>query len=170
MKKLIILLSLVITLLFTGCATSNVNQVKANLDTFKFEKVDNSDTIYKASLVKKGKQRYIAFLVKDTMDKIKNEVKQKGYNHFQIVSPKSISNFDGFPITNTRDLMSFLSPQLFMPSHKLNFLESKKTLMDNQNSQTAVNVPFTVFQDTRFDLVIRLVKEPAFDDIVWNVN
>lgn len=170
MKKLLIFMPFVITLIFTGCATSNVNQVKNNADTFKFEKVDNSDTIYKASYVKKGKHKYVAFLVKNTMDKIKQEVKQKGYNYFQIVSPKSISNFDGFPITNTRDLMSFLSPQLSMPTHELNFLESRKTLMDNQNSQSAVNVPFTIFQDTRFDLVIRLVKEPSFDEIVWNVN
>ena len=104
------------------------------------------------------------------MDKISKEVKKRGYEYFQIVSPKQISNLDGFPINNKEDLASFLNPQISMATHELNFIETNKTLMDNQNSQNVVNLPFTFFGTTELELVIRMVKEPEYNEIVWNVN
>lgn len=169
MKNLLILTSLVITIFLSGC-TSVKNAPDKIRNTFTFTPIDNSDTLYKANRTIEGKLRAVYPMVYQTMEAIKVEAKKRGYDYFQIVSPKSISNFDGFPINNTMDLMTYLNPNKSMPRHKLNFLESKKTLMDNENSQTAVNVPFTIFEDTTFDLVIRLVKEPMEDEIVWNVE
>lgn len=168
MKKILISSSIIATLFFTGCASSLNNQTGS--ESFKFEKVGESETIYNAIYLKKGKQENIYFLVSDTIKDIKKQTRKKGYRYFQIVSPKVISNFDGFPITNEKDLGYFLNPQMSMPYDKLNFLETKKTLMDNQNSQSAVNKPFTIFQDTKFELIVRLVKEPMENEIVWDAN
>lgn len=170
MKRILISTSILASLIFIGCATSQSNQVSKPKTSFNFKKVANSETIYKASYTERGKVHNVYFLVKATIQNIKKEAKVRGYNYFQIVSPKAISNFDGFPIVNEKALASFLNPQMTVPLEKINFLETRKTLMDNQNSQSAVNVPLTVFQDTKFDLVVRLVKEPSFEDIVWNVN
>ncbi|RXJ98949.1 hypothetical protein CRV02_12930 [Arcobacter sp. CECT 8989] len=170
MKKILISTSILASLIFTGCATSQSNNTAKSKKSFNFKKVANSETIYKASYTEQGKVHNVYFLVKATMQNIKKEARKKGYNYFQIVSPKAISNFDGFPLTDEKALASFLNPQMSMPTKGLNFLETRKTLMDNQNSQNTVNVPLTIFQDTKFDLVVRLVKEPKFDDIVWNVN
>lgn len=170
MKKILISTSILATIFFSGCATSQSNQTTKSKTSFNFKKVNDSETIYKASYTEQGKVHNVYFLVKATIQNIKREARKKGYNYFQIVSPKSISNWDGFPLTNEKALASFLNPQMSMPTKGLNFLETRKTLMDNQNSQNAVNVPLTVFQDTKFDLVVRLVKEPNFEDIVWNVN
>lgn len=169
MKKLLILTSLTIMLFLSGCTSPNnaSNQIR---NTFTFTKIDNSDTLYKANRIIEGKLGAVYPIVKQTMESIKEEVKKRGYNYFQIVSPKSISNFDGFPINNTVDLMAFLNPQISMPRNKLGFLESKRTLIDNQKSQTAVDVPLTVWGDTTFKLIVRLVKEPMEDEIVWNVE
>ena len=57
-----------------------------------------------------------------------------------------------------------------MATHELNFIETNKTLMDNQNSQNVVNLPFTFFGTTELELVIRMVKEPEYNEIVWHVN
>ena len=168
MKKILILSSIIATLFFSGCASSTNGQVEPG--SFKFEKVGDSETIYNATYSEKGKKENIYFLVGKTIKDIKKEALKRGYNYFQIVSPKVISNFDGFPITNEKDLGYFLNPQMSMPYDKLNLLETRKTLMDNQNSQSAVNVPLTIFQDTEFKLVVRLVKEPMEDEIVWNAN
>ena len=76
----------------------------------------------------------------------------------------------GAVLNNKADLATFLNPQFSMPTHNLNLLETRKTLMDNQNSQNVVDTPFTIFGTTEFELVIRMIKEPNYDEIVWNVN
>ena len=85
-------------------------------------------------------------------------------------TPKQISNLEGFPINNKNDLSSFLNPQVSMPTHEMNILETGKTLIDSQESQSVVDVPFLIFGTTELELIIRMVKEPNYDEIVWNVN
>lgn len=169
MKKILILTSIVVTLIFSGCAQIIPNKPTPKT-TFKFVKVHNSETLYKATYTKGEKISFVYFFISGAIKNIITEVKKRGYNYFQIVSPKSISNLDGFPITNGKDLASFLNPQMTMPSEGLNFLETRKTLMDNNNSQSVVDIPLTIFQDTKLELVVRLVKEPLEDEIVWDVN
>jgi hypothetical protein len=133
--------------------------------------IENSETLIKVTHKSSGGYKYnIHRVIVPAMDKISKEVKKRGYEYFQIVSPKQISNLDGFPINNKEDLASFLNPQISMATHELNFLETNKTLMDNQNSQNVVNLPFTYFGTTKLELVIRMVKEPEYNEIVWNVN
>lgn len=38
-----------------------------------------------------------------------------------------------------------------MPTHTLNLLETRKTLMDNQNSQDVVDIPFLIFGTTELE-------------------
>ena len=57
-----------------------------------------------------------------------------------------------------------------MPKHTLNLLETRRTLIDSQESQDVVDVPFLIFGTTELELIIRMIKEPNYDEIVWNVN
>ncbi|WP_151952018.1 hypothetical protein [Aliarcobacter butzleri] len=183
MKKILFISSILTTFIFTGCGTVNPNLPTQAVDVKKsdvnipydgetvFENVENSETLIKVTHKSSGGYKYnIHRVIVPAMDKISKEVKKRGYEYFQIVSPKQISNLDGFPINNKEDLASFLNPQISMATHELNFLETNKTLMDNQNSQNVVNLPFTYFGTTELELVIRMVKEPEYNEIVWNVN
>lgn len=183
MKKILLSSSILAAFLFTGCGSVNPNLPGQQVDVKKydinvpyngvttFEKVSNSETLLKISHKLKGKYANNVYkVVIPTMNKINEEVKKRGYEYFQIVSPKQISNIEGFPINNKADLATFLNPQFSMPSHTLNLLETGKTLMDNQNSQDVVDSPFLIFGTTELDLIIRMVKEPNYDEIVWNVS
>jgi hypothetical protein len=48
--------------------------------------------------------------------------------------------------------------------------ESRATLMDNQGDQNVVKLPFTIFGDTEFNFIVRMVKEPMVHEIVWDVE
>jgi len=61
------------------------------------------------------------------------------------VSERIVSNFDAFPITNSKYLTSFINLQMLMPSEELSFLGIRKTLMDNNNSQSVVYIPLNIF-------------------------
>ena len=168
----ILLISTITILLFTGCGLKNPQELKREPSVFTFEKVGDSNTIFKATFIKKGKHNSTMnyFIVKDVIKNIKSESKRRNYEYFQIVYPKSISNFDGFPINKEKDLAAFIAPAMSNNTSKTAFLESKKTLMDNQNSQNIVQEPLTIFQNTKVEIIVRLVKEPMEDEIVWNVN
>jgi len=182
MKKILLSSSILATLIFTGCGSNNPNlpAQKADVKHFdisvpyagvtKFENIDNSDTLIKVSHELKGKHKATYKVVVPAINKLNEEVKKRGYDYYQIVSPKQISNLEGFPINNKHDLAAFLNPSFTMPKHKMNFLETGKTLMDNQESQDVVDIPFLVFGTTEFNIIVRLVKEPSYDEIVWNVN
>lgn len=182
MKKILIGSSIALSLILTGCGSTNPNLPSQEADVKKFDinvpysgetifdNVENSETLIKVSHKLKGKHTSVYKIVVPAINKLNEEVKKRGYEYYQIVSPKQISNLEGFPINNKADLAGFLNPAYTMPRHTLNFLETKKTLMDNQNSQNVVDVPFLIFGTTEFNFVVRLVKEPSYDDIVWNVN
>lgn len=183
MKKILLSSSILATLFFTGCGSVNPDLPTQNVDVKVyninlpydgetiFSNVEDSETIIKVSHKLKGKHSDNVYkVIVPAMNKINEEVKKRGYEYFQIVSPKQISNLEGFPINNKADLATFLNPQFSMPTHNLNLLETRKTLMDNQNSQNVVDTPFTIFGTTEFELVIRMIKEPNYDEIVWNVN
>ena len=183
MKKILLSSSILATFIFTGCGSVSPNLPTQQMDVKKyhinvpyngvttFENVSNSETLVKVSHKLKGKHAHNVYkVVIPAMNKVNEEVKKRGYKFFQIVSPKQISNLEGFPINNKADLATFLNPQFSMPRHTLNFLETGKTLMDNQNSQNVVDVPFLIFGTTELDLIIRMIKEPNYDEIVWNVN
>lgn len=183
MKKILLSSSILATLFFTGCGSVNPDLPTQSVDVKNyninvpyegkttFENVQDSETILKVSHELKGKHGDNLYkVVVPAINKINEEVKKRGYEYFQIVSPKQISNLEGFPINNKADLATFLNPQFSMPTHTLNLLETRKTLMDNQNSQNVVDVPFLIFGTTEFELVIRMLKEPNYDEIVWNVN
>ena len=182
MKKIFISTSILAILFFTGCGSTNSN-VEAPLTNVKqqnylspkdgettFENIKDSDTLIKVSNKLKGKNDAAYLSIVPTINRINDEVKKRGYEYYQIVSPKQISNLEGFPINNKNDLSAFLNPQMSMPNHTLNLFETRKTLMDNQNSQNVVDVPFLIFGTTELELVIRMIKEPNYDEIVWNVN
>lgn len=172
MRKLILILTTVVaTLILTGCASKYTNQTIAEEDkSFTFESIKGSETLFNASFTQDGKQINPYFVASNTMREIEQQAKKRGYKYFQIVAPKKISNLNGFPITNAKDLASYINPQLTMPTEELGFFEGAKTLMDNNESQNIVDVPFTIFQDTTFDLTIRLIKEPTIEEIVWIVK
>jgi len=175
--------SVLVALILTGCGSVNPNLPTNKVEVKEyninipysgnttFENIPNSETLLKVSHKLDGKHKNnLHKVIVPTINKINEEVKNRGYEYFQIVSPKQISNIEGFPINNKADLTAFLNPQYSMPGHTLNFLEGGKTLMDNQNSQDVINVPFTIFGTTEFELIIRMIKEPSYDEIVWNVK
>ena len=182
MNKLLLSASILITLIFTGCGstspnlpTNKVNVENINLDIpyegkTVFENVKDSDTLIKVSHKLEGKHKNYYKLIVPAINKVNEEVKKRGYEYFQIVSPKQISNLEGFPINNKADLVSFINPQFTMPTHELSLLETRKTLMNNQEDQDVVDVPFLIFGTTEFNFIVRMIKEPSYDEIVWNVN
>lgn len=182
MTKIISITSILATFIFTGCSSTNTN-LEIPVTNVKqqeypspkdgettFENIKDSDTLIKVSNKLKGKHEAAYLTIIPTVNKINEEVKKRGYEYFQIVSPKQISNLEGFPINNKHDLSSFLNPQVSMPTHEMNILETRKTLIDSQESQSVVDVPFLIFGTTELELIIRMVKEPNYDEIVWNVN
>jgi hypothetical protein len=183
MKKILLSSSILATFIFTGCGSVNPNLPSQQVDVKKYDinlpytgetiskNVQDSETLIKVSHKLKGKHKDNLYkVIVPAIDKINEEVKKRGYEYFQIVSPKQISNLEGFSINNKADLATFLNPQFSMPRHTLNLLETKRTLMDNQESQNVVDVPFLIFGTTELELVIRMIKEPSYDEIVWNVN
>lgn len=183
MKKILLSSSILAAFLFTGCGSVNPDLPMQSVDVKVydiavpssgetiFENVPDSETLVKVSHKLKGKHNDSLFkVVAPAMKNINEEVKKRGYEYFQIVFPKQISNLEGFPINNKADLTTFLNPQYSMPRHTLNILETSRTLMDNQESQNVVDVPFLIFGTTEFELIIRMIKEPNYDEIVWNVN
>lgn len=181
-KTLISLLVLGL-LLVSGCSSKSVQTetykkayVKKKEVTIKysgetrFESVKGSDTIIKVFHKLKGKKRWTAELIISALNKTNEEVKKRSYRYYQIVFPKSISNLDGFPINNKEDLASFINPATSMPKHTLGTFESGATLMDNQDDQNVVKLPFTIFGDTEFNFIVRMIKEPMIHEIVWDVE
>ena len=182
MKKILLSTSILATLIFTGCGSTNSN-VDVPLTDVKqqnypspkdgettFENIKDSDTLIKVSNKLKGKHQAAYLSIVPTINNINVEVKKRGYEYYQIVSPKQISNLEGFPINNKDDLSAFLNPQVSMPTHTLNLLETRKTLIDSQESQDVVDVPFLIFGTTELELIVRMIKESNYDEIVWNVN
>jgi hypothetical protein len=148
MTKIISITSIIATILFTGCSSTNTNleipvtNVKQqeypspkNGET-TFENIKESDTLIKVSYKLKGKHEAAYLTIIPTIDKVNQEVKKRGYEYFQIVSPKQISNLEGFPINNKNDLSSFLNPQVSMPTHEMNILETGKTLVRGSGSKS----------------------------------
>ena len=174
---------LIIMVLFSGCSSTatNVNTAStlpvkrldlkiAHTGEFEMKQVEGSESLYQVSYKKKGKEQFVSRLIVPAMHQTMQEVDKLGYQYFQVVAPTQISNLLGFPLTRTSDLVNFLSPSTAMPRHTLNMFETRKTLMDNQNGQDVVDVPFLVFGTTEFNFMIRLVKEPKVDEIVWKVK
>lgn len=182
MKQFLYFITAILSIyLFSGCSSSkNVPFPKVNVNEpviqipndgeTKFENIQDSSTLMKVSHKLKGKHQAASMLVIPAMQRTMAEVKKKGYKYFQIVSPMQISNLQGFPINNMHDLGNFLNPQTSMPTHELNLLETRRTLMDNQESQNVVDVPFLIFGTTEFNFLIRLIENPSYDEIVWTVE
>jgi len=168
--------------MFTGCGSVDPSMPQSSVHVKKkaltiktkgqtiFSSVAGSETLFKASHKLKGKHRAVAKIVVPTINDINKEVLRRGYRYYQIVSPTQINNLEGFPINNKNDLAAFLNPQTSMPRHELSMLETGATLMDNQKSQSVVSVPFLIFGTTEFNLVVRLVKEPRVEEIVWDAK
>lgn len=169
-------------LLFSGCVSPNPSEpyVKADVKTrtlnlkdtgkTQFEDVNGSETLIKVSHTFKGKNKKGAEIIIPAINNTNEEVKKRGYRYYQIVFPKQISNLEGFPINKKEDLANFINPATSVPRHTMGVLESGATLMDNQDNQNVVDVPFTIFGDTMFNFIIRLVKEPEVIDIVWDAE
>lgn len=182
-KKSLISLSALGLLLLSGCSGKSVSPekyekayVKQKEVTIKysgetrFESVKGSNTLIKVFHKLKGKRRWTAELIISALDKTNEEIKKRGYRYYQIVSPKPISNLEGFPINNKEDLASFINPATSLPHHKMGMFESRATLMDNQDDQNVVKLPFTIFGDTEFNFIVRMIKEPSVSEIVWDVE
>ena len=182
-NKNLISLSVLALFLVVGCAGKSAKadvwekayvknkevHVKYSGET-RFESVKDSKTIIKVFHKLKGKKRWTAELIISALDKTNEEIKKRGYRYYQIVFPKPISNLDGFPINNKEDLASFINPVTSVPRHTMGTFESRATLMDNQNDQNVVKLPFTIFGDTKFNFIVRMVKEPMAQEIVWDVE
>jgi len=169
MRNILLLTSILFLILFSGCASSN-NFMTGNDVKFNIKKIENSDSLYKINYSKSGKYIHLYPLVTSTMYKTKIAVKKLGYKYFQIVAPAQISNLAGFPINSPKNLAAFINPQVSMPTEELNIFETKKTLLLNQNEQNIVSVPLTIFQETKFEFVIRVMNETNVEDIVWDTN
>lgn len=89
--------------------------------------------------------------------------KLKGYRYFQIVSPDSLSNVKGFPINNLADIVSYVSPRASNVYGLYTQLENSKI------THSSIDVP-TFSGDPKFKIQIRLVKNPKYYEIVWDVN
>jgi hypothetical protein len=182
-KKTLISLSILGLLLASGCSGKSAKpdiykkayvkkkevSVKYSGET-RFESVKGSDTIIKIFHKLKGKKRWTAELIISALDKTNEEIKKRGYRYYQIVFHKPISNLDGFPINNKEDLASFINPATSVPRHTMGMFESRASLMDNQSDQNVVKLPFTIFGDTEFNFIVRMVKEPMVHEIVWDVE
>jgi len=169
MKNILLLVTIVFAILFSGCASS-YNFMTGKDVKYNIKKIDGSDSLYEVSYSKAGKYVNLYPLVLSTMYKTKAAVKKLGYKYFQIVAPVQISNLNGFPINKAKDLALFINPQVSMPTDELNFFETKRTLLLNQNEQNIVDVPLTIFQETKFEFIIRVMNEASVDDIVWDTE
>lgn len=183
MKKITLSGLVLTTLIITGCSSSNPKPPTQKVDVkthehqqrvlyrgeTKFENIQDNDALIKVLHTQKSKN--VVAVMLPAIDDISKEVKRRGYQYFQIVSPKQISNLEGFPINNKADLAAFLFPASSIPlkEYQVGFFTSRQTLMDNQESQNIVKKPF-LFGDTELELIVRMVKEPRYNEIVWSVD
>ena len=125
-----------------------------------------SDTVIKISHVVGGKEAAPGEIVYNMMDDLIDKTKSMNYRYFQIIYPVYISNLNGFPIDNRDSLNAYLSPQGSMKGYQ------GKTALAQQTKQDVVSVPFTIFQDSTSEIVIRLVSEEevTYDLVVWDVQ
>jgi len=179
--KFISLIALV-TLSFTGCSSKSTLVAgqpieefsdyyslpsKSGISTFtnvKGEPLTDTDTIIKISHVVEGKEAAPGEIVYNMIDDVIVEAEKRNYRYFQIIYPLNISNLNGFLIVDKISLNAYLSPQGSMVGYH------GKTSLKQQTSQTVVDIPLTIFQDSTSEIIFRLVKdeEVTFDLIVWD--
>lgn len=162
-------------ILLTGCSQKlsnkisnyNIGKVK-EFDTQKVSITDlNTDgTIFKAKLIIDGKVSKFneAPLIYPVLQKAVAHAKEKGYRYFQIIGPNSLSNANGFPLNTVTDLGSYLLP------HTNNLMGGFNGLANSIDPHPSINIPLTVFGESSFEVDVMLIKNPKYDDIVWDTT
>jgi hypothetical protein len=97
------------------------------------------------------------------MQKLVQEMDERGYKYFQIVSPSHISNYLGFPINNIADLSTYLIPELNNPYDSNIFFRYDMDLIYGQSLSNLLIGGTT-------KLVVKGINNPGEDDIVWDVK
>ena len=171
----IFLFSTIMILFFAGCSQKISDKVQnyslyeiPKTDTTKstVENLNDNGTIFKVTTSANGKveKKGAMLLVITTMQKTVEETKRKGYRYFQVISPTTISNASGFPINTVADLTTFLVPQ------SDNVPEGYNGMINAIETHSAIDLPLTIFGTSKFEVVVRIVEEPKYYDIVWDTN
>lgn len=173
MKLLIYLLLTV--LFFTGCSQNLPSSVPnysiyktptVNITNTNVENLNEQGDIFKVTNVVDGKvnKKGAMLMVIGALQKAVVETEQRGYRYFQIISPSSLSNTSGFPINTIADLTAYLIPQAN------NVPKGYNGLINAIETHSALGIPLTVFGESKFEIVVRTIKEPNYFDIVWDTN
>lgn len=171
----IFIFSAIIVLFFAACSQKISDKVQnyslyeiPKTDTTKstVENLNDNGTIFKVSTSANGKveKKGAMLLIITTMQKTVEETKRKGYRYFQVISPTTISNASGFPINTVADLTTFLVPQ------SDNLPEAHNGMINAIETHSAIDLPLTIFGTSKFEVVVRIVEEPKYYDIVWDTN
>lgn len=167
-------LSAVITILFTGCSQKlgdkapnyTVKQLP-EVDTagIVVDNVTDDGTTYKVTKTVEGMIQEPAFAyVTPVMKKAIEHAKSKGYRYIQIIEPASLSNEKGFPINNAADLASYIAP------YANNVKGGPLGLENSINKHSSLDGALTIFGKSTFQVVVKEVKNPKYNDIVWDME
>ena len=169
----IFILSTLIAIIFTGCSQKSGNTVpnytikqlpETSTTGIVIENVTEDGTTYKVNKTVEGMIQDPAFAyVTPVMIKAIEHAKLKGYRYIQIIAPDSLSNEKGFPINNTADLASYIAPYA---NNTGGFLGLENSI----NKHSSLDGALTIFGQSTFQVVIKEVKNPKYDDIVWNTQ
>ena len=172
----IVLPSLLIIIVFvlSGCSQKLAQSVP-NYSIYKIppintkhatvENLNGEGTIFKVSTKIKGKtKRLIELMIISTMRKAVEETKSRGYIYFQIISPSSISNANGFPINTIADLTTYLVPQTD------NVPNGYNGMVNAIQTHSALDISMTVFGTSEFAVIVKIRKDPKYYDIVWDTK
>lgn len=168
----LVLTSIFVVGLFSGCSQKitgvpNYSVWKiasTNTEGVTVEDKTSDGTTYKVQKIIAGKEMNpTPTLVLPVIAKAITHAKSKGFRYIQIIAPESISNANGFPLTNMSDLVSYIRPHSNNPGGFLG-------LENSVNVHSSLNIPLTIFQKSSFELLIREVKDPKYTDIVWDTE
>lgn len=171
----LLLLTPLLLIFFTGCSQKlsnnisnyNIGKVK-DFDTknVSVTNLNGDGTIFKVKLIIDGKvSKYNeAPLVYPVLQKAVAHAKEKGYRYFQIIGPNSLSNANGFPLNTVTDLGTYLLP------HTSNLMGGFNGLANSIDTHPSINIPFSIFGESSFEIDVILVKNPKYDDIVWDTS
>lgn len=168
----LVLTSIFVVGLFSGCSqkiTGGPNYsvwkiASTNTEGVTVEDTTSDGTTYKVKKVINGKEMNpTPTLVSPVIAKAIEHAKSKGFRYIQIIAPESISNANGFPLTNMADLVSYIRPHANNPGGFLG-------LENSVNIHSSLNIPLWIFQKSSFELLIKEVKNPQPTDIVWDTE
>jgi len=171
----ILLYSIAALLLLSGCSQKLSDAVpnyalyqvpSIKTDKATVEDMSKDGKIFKVTTTIDGKVRKkgAMLLVVSTMRKAVQETKARGYRYFQIIAPAELNNAAGFPINNIADLASFLVPQTNNVPKAFNGLENAI------DTHPALDIPLTIFGDSKFSVVVQIIEDPKYYDIVWDTE